>query len=72
MLILVLVSGMGYERVADKTCSAPTIRRRQHEWIAAGAAAALRLATSAAYDRVVGLRLEHLSATESALPSTPG
>jgi hypothetical protein len=36
-LILVLVSGMGYERVADAGCSATTIRRRRDEWIALGA-----------------------------------
>ncbi|MEY9849018.1 hypothetical protein ABH940_006122 [Streptacidiphilus sp. BW17] len=61
-LIEVLVSGMGYERVADTTCSATTLRRRRDEWIAAGAGEALRLAALAAYDRMVGLELERLSA----------
>ncbi|GGT85081.1 hypothetical protein GCM10010289_00800 [Streptomyces violascens] len=37
VLVLALVSGMGHERVADKSCSATTIRRRRDEWIGAGA-----------------------------------
>ncbi|MDX6330696.1 MAG: hypothetical protein QOI83_3079, partial [Streptomycetaceae bacterium] len=57
-LILVLVSGMGYERVADEACSATTIRRRRDEWIAVGMGEALRLAALAGYDRMVGLELE--------------
>lgn len=61
-LIEVLVSRMGYERVADTTCSATTLRRRRDEWIAAGAGETLRLAALAAYDRMVGLGLERLSA----------
>lgn len=59
---LALVSGMGYERVADETCSAPTLRRRRDEWITAGAADHLALAVLRAYDRMVGLQLEELSA----------
>src|SRR3954462_2850766 len=31
-----LVYGCGYERLADRTCSATTLRRRRDEWIAAG------------------------------------
>jgi len=58
--IEVLVSGTGYERVADMTCSATTLRRRRDEWIAAGEA--LRLAALAAYDRMIGLSLERPSA----------
>ncbi|MEU3283261.1 IS5 family transposase [Streptomyces antibioticus] len=61
-LILVLVSGMGYERVADQACSATTIRRRRDHWITLGMGEALRLAALAAYDRMVGLELEHLAA----------
>ena len=48
--------------VADTTCSATTLRRRRDEWIAAGAAEALRLAALVAYDRMIGLGLEQLSA----------
>ncbi|MGW3952886.1 IS5 family transposase [Streptomyces sp. NPDC004752] len=61
-LVLALVSGMGYERVADTNCSATTMRRRRDEWIAAGVAGHLVLAALRAYDRVVGLELEHLAA----------
>ncbi|MEY9963322.1 hypothetical protein ABIA33_001355 [Streptacidiphilus sp. MAP12-16] len=53
---------MGYERVADEAYSATTIRRRQDAWIAAGVGEALRLAALAAYDRMIGLELEHLAA----------
>ncbi len=35
-LLQVLVFGCGYERVADQTCSARTLRRRRDEWITAG------------------------------------
>ncbi|OQD51921.1 IS5 family transposase [Streptomyces phaeoluteigriseus] len=61
-LVLVLVSGMGYERVADAACSATTLRRRRDEWITAGVVDWLVLAVLAAYDKMVGLELEHLSA----------
>jgi transposase len=61
-LILALVSGMGYERVADVTCSATTIRRRRDEWIGAGVAGHLVIAVLRAYDRMAGLELEELAA----------
>ncbi|MGW0629762.1 IS5 family transposase [Streptomyces sp. NPDC002758] len=61
-LILVLVSGMGYERVADESCSATTIRRRRDEWIAQGMGEALRLAALTAYEHMIGLELDQLSA----------
>ncbi|MEU5185497.1 transposase [Streptomyces longwoodensis] len=61
-IVLALVSGMGYERVADGACSATTIRRRRDEWIKAGAGTALARTVLAAYDRMVGLELEELSA----------
>jgi transposase len=60
-LIQVLVFGCGYRRIADATCSATTLRRRRDEWITAGVAERLRLAVLAAYDRLFGLELEHLS-----------
>ena len=31
-LIEALVSGNGYERIADRSCSASTMRRRRDEW----------------------------------------
>ena len=59
-IVLKLVSGMGYERVADESCSATTIRRRRDEWIKAGVMDGLRVAVLAAYDQMIGLELEDL------------
>jgi dihydrofolate reductase/transposase len=42
-LIQVLVFGCGYRRIADRTCSATTLRRRRDEWVALGLAERLRL-----------------------------
>ena len=42
-LIQILIFGCGYRRIADATCSATTLRRRD-EWIALGLAERLRLA----------------------------
>ncbi|MEU8694130.1 IS5 family transposase [Streptomyces sp. NPDC048665] len=61
-LVLALVCGMGYERVADASCSATTLRRRRDEWIAAGVLRHLTLAVLRAYDQMVGLGLEKLAA----------
>jgi hypothetical protein len=52
---------VGYRRIADHACSATTLRRRRDEWISAGVAEQLRLAVLAAYDRMLGLDLEHLA-----------
>jgi transposase len=60
-LIQVLVSGCGYRRIADHTCSATSLRRRRDEWISTGVAEQLRLAVLAAYDRMLGLSLDHLA-----------
>jgi transposase len=35
-LVEVLVFGCAYERIADESCSATTLRRRRDEWIACG------------------------------------
>jgi len=35
-LVQVLVFGCAYERIADESCSATTLRRRRDEWIASG------------------------------------
>lgn len=59
-LVTVLVYGCGYERVADSTCSATTLRRRRDEWIEAGIAEQLRTTALGAYDQMVGLDLEVL------------
>ena len=36
-LVQVLVFGCAYERIADESCSATTLRRRRDEWIVSGA-----------------------------------
>ncbi|MCX5233233.1 IS5 family transposase [Streptomyces sp. NBC_00233] len=61
-LVQVLVFGCGYERVADGRCSATTLRRRRDEWIALGVMEQLRLLVLSAYDRMIGLELDHLIA----------
>jgi transposase len=60
-LLQVLVFGCGYERVADQTCPARTLRRRRDEWIAAGIHDRLHQLALTAYDRILGLELEHLA-----------
>jgi hypothetical protein len=59
-LTQVLVFGCGYRRIADATCSATTLRRRD-EWITLGLVDRLRLAVLAAYERLFGLELDHLA-----------
>ena len=59
-LVQVLVLGAAYEKVADSSCSATTIRRRRDEWIAAGAFEELEQLCLDAYDKMVGLALEDL------------
>src|SRR5918998_567033 len=56
-LVQVLVFGCAYERLADGTCSATTLRDRRDEWIELGAMDALREIALEAYDRIVGLEL---------------
>ncbi len=41
-LVQILVFGYAYERIADATCSATTLRDRREEWIELGAMDALR------------------------------
>lgn len=60
-LIHVLVLGAAYERIADSTCSATTIRNRRDEWIDAGVFDALEQICLEAYDRIVGLQMENLT-----------
>jgi transposase len=55
-LIQILVFGCGYRQIADHSCSATTLRRRD-EWISAGMGEQLRLAVLGAYDRLLGLEL---------------
>ena len=56
-LVEVLVFGCAYDRIADESCSATTLRRRRDEWIACGVMDKLRQIALEAYDKVIGLRL---------------
>ena len=60
-LIEALVFGAGYERLADSTCSATTMRRRRDEWIRLGIFDRLRLAALDAYEQMIGLDLADLA-----------
>jgi transposase len=59
-LVQVLVLGAAYEKIADASCSATTIRRRRDEWITAGVFKSLEQLCLDAFDRVVGLEMENL------------
>jgi hypothetical protein len=56
-----LVHGSGYERIATPGCSDRTIRRRVHEWAAAGLAAELHTLVLAQYDRMIGIDLDDVA-----------
>src|SRR5215218_2899715 len=60
-LVQVLVFGCAYERIADQTCSATTLRRRRDEWIASGVMEKLQQIVLDAYDRMIGLDLSDVS-----------
>lgn len=60
-LVQVLVFGCAYARIADATCSATTWRRRRDEWIRAGVMETLQVHALAAYDRLIGLRLDDVA-----------
>ncbi|MDQ4043926.1 MAG: IS5 family transposase [Chloroflexota bacterium] len=60
-LVQVLVFGCAYQRIADATCSASTLRRRRDEWITLGLMDTLRGIALAAYDRMIGLDLTDLA-----------
>lgn len=49
-LVQVLVFGCAYERIADQTCSATTLRRRRDEWIASRVMERLQQIALDAYD----------------------
>jgi len=59
-LVEILVFGCAYEKIADGSCSATTLRRRRDEWIVAGVLDALRERALDAYDRMVGLEPSEL------------
>src|SRR4051795_10145029 len=60
-LVEALVFGAGYERIADTSCSATTMRRRRDEWIRLGVWERLKLACLDAYDRLIGLDLADIA-----------
>jgi transposase len=70
-VIAALVHGSGYERIASPGCSDRTIRRRLHEWAAAGLAEQVQTLALRAYDRMIGLDLEDL-AVDGCLTKAPG
>jgi transposase len=70
-VIAALVHGSGYERIASPGCSDRTIRRRLHEWAAAGLAEQVQTLALQAYDRMIGLDLEDL-AVDGCLTKAPG
>ena len=60
-LVQVLVFGCAYEKIADGSCSATTLRDRRDEWIELGVIERLREMTLEAYDRAIGLDLSELA-----------
>ena len=70
-VIAALVHGSGYERIASPGCSDRTIRRRLHEWAAAGLAEQVQTLALRAYDRMIGLELDEL-AVDGCLTKAPG
>jgi transposase len=60
-LVQALVFGAGYERLADSSCSATTMRRRRDEWIRLGVWDRLKLACLEAYEKMIGLDLADLA-----------
>ena len=60
-LVQVLALGCAYHRIADATVSAPTLRRRRDEWIAADVMGTLLDLVLGAYDRMIGLELGDLA-----------
>lgn len=60
-LVQVLVFGCGYQRIADRMCSATTLRRRRDEWIAAGVMDAVERLARQGYDQIIGLELADVS-----------
>ena len=64
-LVQILVLGAAYERIADSTCSATTLRDRRDEWIEADLFTQLAQLCLEAYDRIVGLDLAEAGAVAS-------
>jgi transposase len=60
-LVQVLVLGAAYDKAADVSCSATTIRDRRDEWITLGVFDDLEQLCLEAYDRIVGLDLADIT-----------
>lgn len=60
-LVQVLVFGCAYNRIADETCSATTLRRRRDEWIGCGVMENLRRIVLDSYDWMIGLDLSDVA-----------
>jgi len=60
-LVQVLVLGATYERIADSSCSATTLRARRDEWITGGLFDELEQLCLRAYDQIVGLDLSNVT-----------
>lgn len=60
-LVAKIVFGGSYDKHADATCSATTIRTRRDEWIRAGVFARLEQIVLDAYDQFVGLNLADIT-----------
>ena len=60
-LVQVLVFGCAYQRIADETCSATTLRDRRDEWIELGVMDGLREMVLEAYDRFIGLEVGEMA-----------
>lgn len=56
-LAQIAVLGVAYDRIADTTCSATTIRQRRDEWITVEIFEQLEQICLEAYDQIVGLDL---------------
>ena len=67
-LIEVLVFGAVYWRIADRTCSATTLRRRRDEWIALGLGDQLRTIANANDSPLLGPTLDAMHPDHSMPP----
>jgi transposase len=60
-LVQMLRFGCSYREIADRTCSATTLRARRNEWLAAGAFQQLERIVLESYDSMIGLELSDLA-----------
>ncbi len=60
-VVLALVHGSGYERIAGPGCSDRTIRRRVKQWAELGISEKVHALALEAYDRMIGLGLSEIS-----------